>query len=94
MYECKDEAWAGESASYRIKNDLLSERKEGYITFIMSNAGSQIYYIHIKIVSITDNKTKAKAYVYYSTQEDYLPLISQWIFDGKSRCELSEMNNA
>jgi hypothetical protein len=94
MHECKSEAWAGESASYRVKNDLRDDRKEGNITFIMSNAGSQVYYIHIKIVSIADTKTKAKAYVYYSTEEDYLPLISQWVFDDNSGCNLRELSNA
>ena len=93
LHECKGEAWAGELVSHRIKNDLRDERKEGYITFIMSNAGSQVYYIHIKIVSITDDKTKAKAYVYYSTKEDYLPLISQWTVAGNSGCELSAQSN-
>lgn len=94
IHECKGEAWAGESASYRIRDELFTELKEGHITFIMSNAGSQSYYIHIDIISIADKKTKAKAYVYYSTQKDYLPLIKQWAFDGNSGCELSEQSNA
>ena len=89
MHECKDEAWAGETTSYRIKNELFTERKEGHITFIMYKAGRQIYYIHIDIASIADNKTRAKAYVYYSTQEDYLPLINQWAYDANSVCEVS-----
>lgn len=93
MHECKGEAWVGESTRYRIKNELYDEHKKGQITFFVFNAGKQIYYIHIKIDAIGDNKTKAKAYVYYSTQEDYLPLISQWTLGGNSGCEISEQNN-
>ena len=94
LHECKGEVWAGESASYRIRDELFTELKEGHITFIMSNAGSQSYYIHIDFTSIADEKTKAKAYVFYSTRKDYLPLIKQWAFDGNSGCELSEQSNA
>jgi len=93
IHECKGETWTGEFASYRIRNELFNERREGHITFIISNAGSQIYYIHIDIASVADKKTKAKAYVYYPTQEDYLSLIKQWAFDGNSGCELSELSS-
>lgn len=94
LHECKGEAWTDVSASYHIRNELFNERKEGHITFIMSNAGIHSYYMHIDFTSIADKKTKAKAYVYYSTWEDYLPLIKQWALDGNSGCELSEQSNA
>lgn len=93
IHECKGEVWAGESASYRIKDELFTDLKEGHITFIMYNNGSQSYYIHTDMTLIADNKTKVKSYIYDFTGEDYLPLIKQWAFDGNSGCELSEQSN-
>lgn len=90
MHVCKGEVWTGESASYRIKNELFTELKEGHITFVMYNSGRQSYYIHTDMSSIAGNKTKAKAYIYNYTGKDYIPLIKQWAFDGSSGCELSD----
>lgn len=94
MHECKGKVWPGESASYRIKNELIDETKEGYITFIFYNAGSQRYYMHTAITQISNSKTKAKAYIYNYTRKDYHPLIKRWAFDGDTDCELSEQSNA
>jgi len=91
IHECKGKVWPGESASYRIRNKLSDEAKEGRITFIMYNAGSQRYYIHMVIAQTLDNQTKAKAYIYNHVQKDYIPLIKQWAFEADSDCELSEL---
>jgi hypothetical protein len=93
-HECKGEVWAGESASYRIRDELFTELKEGHITFIVYNSGSQSYYIHTDITLIADNKTKAKVYIYKNTRKEYLPLIKQWALDGNSSCELSDQDDA
>ena len=88
MNECMGEGWAGVFASTHIKHELYNELKEGNITFLMSNAGSQSYYMHIDVASIADKKTRINAYVYYSTWEKNLPLVKQWAFDGNSSCDL------
>lgn len=94
MHECKGEVWAGESANYRIRDELFTELEEGHVTFILYNSESQSYYIHIDMNLITGNKTKAKAYVYNYTGKDYLPSIKQWALDGNSSCELSDQGDA
>jgi hypothetical protein len=94
MHVCKGKVWPGESASYRIKNGLTNEDEKGYITFVMNNAGSQRYYMHTVITQTSGKKTKAKAYIYNYTQEDYLPLIKRWAFEGGTDCGLSEQSNA
>jgi hypothetical protein len=93
LHECKGEVWAGESSSYRIRDELFTDLKEGHITFIVYNNGSQSYYIHTDLTLINDNKTKAKSYIYNYTQKDYLPLIKQWARDGNSGCELNSQGD-
>ena len=88
MHECMGEGWAGAFASTHIKHELYNDLKEGNITFLMSNAGSQSYYMHIDVASIEDKKTRINTYVYYSTWEKNLPLVEQWARDGKSSCDL------
>jgi hypothetical protein len=93
MHECKGEVWPGESASYRIRDELFTDLEEGHITFVMYNSGRQSYYIHTDMSSIADNKTKAKTYIYNYTGKDYIPLIKQWARDGNSACELSDQGD-
>ena len=90
VHECMGEGWAGVFASFHIKNELYNELKEGEITFLMSNAGMQSYYMHIDVTSISEKRTKVDAYVYYSTWEKELPLIRQWAFDDNSSCDLQK----
>jgi len=92
MHECKGEGWAGVFASYHIQHELYNDLKEGYITFLMSNAGSQSYYMHIDVASISDEQTNVNAYVYYSTWEKNLPLVKQWAFYGNSGCDIGELH--
>lgn len=94
MHECLGEGWAGVFASYHIKSELYSELKEGEITFLMSNAGIQSYYLHADIFGISEEQTKVDAYAYYSTWEKSLPLIKQWASDGDSSCDLQGQNGA
>jgi hypothetical protein len=91
MHECIGEGWAGVFASYHIKNELYSELEEGEITFLMSNAGMQNYYMHMDVASISAEQTKVDAFVYYSTWAKNLPLIKQWASDSNSSCDLQKV---
>jgi len=90
MHECVGEGWAGVFASYHINSELYNELGEGEISFMMSNAGMQSYYMQMDVASLSEAQAKVNAYVYYSTWEKNLPLIKQWAVNGDSSCDLEE----
>jgi hypothetical protein len=88
MRECIGEGWAGAFAQYHIQGDLYSDLKKGEISYTMSNAGVQSYYMQIDIKDAESNQTQLDAYVSLSAWKKYFDDVQRWAIDESAPCSM------
>ncbi len=86
MDECAGEGQVGLFAQLHIKQTILSDLKEASISYMMTNLGTQSYYLHVDIHGIGEDRSKLDAYVAYSTWKDWLPRVERWARQPDATC--------
>ena len=86
MDECAGEGQVGLFAQLHIKQTILSDLKEASISYMMTNLGTQSYYLHVDIFGIGEDRSTLDAYVAYSTWKGWLPRVERWARQPDSPC--------
>ena len=86
MDECAGEGQVGLFAQLHIKQTILSDLKEASISYMMTNVGTQSYYLHVDIFGVGEDRSKFDAYVAYSTWKSWLPRVERWARNPAATC--------